>query len=444
MLVDTPMFASPRVIAIDDEKDHLDGLVSSLSLGGVACLPLQYTGFVKEQAQFQPCPDVRIIFADLQLDVSQFDDMARFGTLRSVLQEIIRPQGPYFIVLWTQYPKKAVKLEEYLLERLEGVTKPFKVLPLDKAEHGGGYVKNKDKLIGAIFDLIKELPQIGALFDWETGVLRAAGDTVTSVLKLASTKQPDQRASEVGRILSQLAIGAVGKKHVEVDRFQAVNEALLPILADRNANRRSTVSDARVWNTAIPSPLSPEPFTLEEAASLNRMANVDVPDKPRTIDSKASERGAVIPLPTKLRRSFKERFGIEESDAAKKSFHCNCFAADNDCFRWVLVQTQAACDHVLSRPGPVPCYLGLEMPFPTRAGVPPMALWKSPALELDSKIRQLRVSALFPLSIGPAKFSEAIDNATPIYRLREQMLNELIYHMHSHGARPGMMSFRDE
>ena len=59
--------------------------------------------------------------------------------------------------------------------------------------------------------------------------------------------------------------------------------------------------------------------------------------------------------------------------------------------------------------------------------------------EFGGEIRRLRVSGSFPLALPASVTSEA----TPIYRLREQALNDLIYRVHSHGARPGIMSFGD-
>ena len=48
------------------------------------------------------------------------------------------------------------------------------------------------------------------------------------------------------------------------------------------------------------------------------------------------------------------------------------------------------------------------------------------------------MNAGFQVSLSPtAKVVEK-----PIFRLREQLLNELIYRLHSHGARPGFISFR--
>lgn len=406
--------------------------MSGLQRSGVACLPIHFTG---DLSTLEPCPDVRIIFTDLHLVGQASDHTTQFSTLGGLLEETIAPRGPYFILLWTRYPNQATALEGFLNERIVGVTKPFAVRSLEKADHldDSGNLRDEGKLMKAIRGLISELPQMAALFNWERHVLRAAGNTVSSLLALASSDASADRAAKAGRILRWLGIAAVGENHVDDDRFRAVNEALLPILADVIAKLRAD-DDAAVWQAALPAG-RPTPLSQEEAARLNGMVHVD------TKATSGMGRGNVILLPPCVQQSFEERFGIDELAAARKQFQCPDFATGDDRYRWVLVQSQAACDYAQSRPGPVPCYLGLEMPFRARrSGTPPAALWTSPALqlELEGTARQLRVSAAFPVSFGPTKF----DQGEPIYRLREQILNDLIYHVHSHGGRPGFLSFR--
>lgn len=420
------MFGSPRVLAVDDNKTHLDGLVNGLQRSGVACLPIHFPDGLS--ALVDTCPDVRIIFADLHLIGQASEYTRQFDTLGGLLENIA-PRGPYFIILWTHYPDQATELEKFLDDRIEDVTKPFAVRPLAKDDHldSAGNLLDEGGLMDAIRRLMAELPQVGALFDWESKVLYAAGATVSSVLSLASTIPSADRAAETGRVLAWLGAEAVGHEHVANDPFRAVNEALLPIFADRIANLRS---DDKVWKNALVA-TDGRPLSREQAGSLNRMVHLD-------LDARASARGAVIPLPSSLQERFQASFSFDEMTAADKQFHCRDFTADDNRFRWVLVQAQAACDYAQSRPGPVPCYLGLEMPF-RRPGKTPAALWISPSLKLHDKVRQLRVSATFPVSMGPEEFYAG----TPIYRLREQILNDLIYHVHSHGARPGLLSFRD-
>lgn len=424
------MFGSPRILAIDDDKKHLDGLVNGLQRNGVACLPIHFTG---DPSALKPCPDVRIIFTDLNLIRQQYNQSAQFAALGGLLEETIAPRGPYCILLWTQYPDQANALEKFLDDRIAHVTKPFAVRSLAKADHldNTGNLLDEGGLMKAIRGLIAELPQMDALFSWERCVLHAAGNTVSSLLALASSDASADRAAEAGRILRWLGIAAVGENHVDEDRFRAVNEALLPILADVIAKQRA--ADDAVWQAALVPAGRQDSLSQEKAARLNGMVHVD------TAVTGGVDRGNVILLPPCVRQSFEERFGIDEPTAARKQFRCADFTIGDDQYRWVLVQSQAACDYAQSRPGPVPCYLGLEMPCPTkRSGATPAALWISPALQLEGKVRQLRVSAAFPVSVGPTKF----DQGEPIYRLREQILNDLIYYVHSHGGRPGFLSFR--
>ena len=59
-------------------------------------------------------------------------------------------------------------------------------------------------------------------------------------------------------------------------------------------------------------------------------------------------------------------------------------------------------------------------------------------VEFEGEIRRLRVNAGSSLSLPRS----AMQDVTPLYRLREQILNDLAYQpVHTHGARPGIISF---
>lgn len=426
------MFPSPRVVIIDDQLTHLTGLAKSLNRRGVASIHVLFT---EDPARIPPCPDVRVIFADLHLGPGSLstNPMTDFSTINSLLENEIKPVGPYFILLWTHYPDQAPALRTFLDERLKGVKKPFDVVPLAKADHlENGNVKDEDRLLAEIDSIAGGLPQIGALFDWESRVLRATGDTVSSLLELTSAEEADQRIAKLKRILATLGIEAVGETHVDDDRFRAVNEALLPILADRIADLRSAHGSNDIWARAFDTGDDARGLSVDDAAKLNRLVHVADPG-----NAGGAERGVVIPLPG--RDDFRSVFDIEESDAASDQFRCKDFVPDDDRFRWVLVQCQAACDHAQSQPGPLPFHLGLDFPEENRSKgkQPSAAVWTSPPFEFNGTDRLLRVSARFPISLPSAK----VRNERPVYRLREQLLNDLIHHLHTHGGRPGLISF---
>lgn len=428
------MLGSPRIVAIDDQEEHLAGLANCLNQNGVACLQIPYKG---KSTGIKPCPDVRVIFADLQLVPGpRSDHLSDFTGIGSLLETTIKPIGPYFIFLWTQYPDQASGLLEYLNERLgPGVTKPYDVRPLPKSRHidPDGNISD-DKLMEEITDITRDLPQAAALFDWEGRVLRAAGSTVSSILNLAPTGKTEERSARLGGILGRLGVEAVGRNHVERDRFRAVNDALLPILADRISKTASDHSDEELWRVALRTPDVRESLPAEDAARLNRLVHIADPGS-----TSSAARGAVVPLPDSRRASFQDQFGIEETEAATKRFRCKNFDLDSERFRWVLAQCQAACDYAQSNRGSVPFYLGLDFPEQHRAtsGKPPDSTWRGPMFEFDGEIRRLRVNAGFPLALAATELQQI----EPLYRLREHILNDLVYHVHTHGARPGTMLF---
>ena len=429
------MLASPRIIAIDDEPDHLLGLADCLNRQGISCLRIHFTG---DPAGVKVCPDVRIIFADLHLGMgSPSDHKSNFSMIGGLLRDTIKPSGPYFIILWTQFSEQAEALRTFL-DRLDtDVAKPFGVQSLPKADHlyPDGSVKDEEALIGAIKGILGNSPQLAALFDWEGRVLGSTGRTVSSILDLATAEGTAQRANEVGRILSRLAIEAVGASNVETDAFRAVNEALLPILADRISALRSGVPQQDIWSEALEPVAGLPSLSLENAARLNSLVHVAEAD---TVAG--TERGVVVGLPKRYLRRFDRCFGITQQDAAAREFRCTQFDETDNRFRWVLVQCEAACDHAQANPGTLPFYLGLAFPAGCRqkGSKPPASTWRGPAFDLDGHPRVLRVSARFPVAL-PRSYAP---NLTPMFRLREQILNQLTYHIHTHGARPGMIAFR--
>lgn len=430
------MLTSPRIIVVDDELDHLQGLARCLNRHGVACLGIHFTG---DPSSIKACSDVRIIFADLHLAGPASNPDAYFATIGGLLEETIRPSGPYFIVLWTVYPDQASALLKFLEDRLQRVTKPFDILPLEKSRYldEKGQVRDEEALMAEIQAITERLPQIGALFNWECRVLEATGKTLASVLELASTEEVDKRASKVGRILANLASGAVGQSHVKEDRFRAVNDALLPVLADRIASLRKADRDRDVWEKAFDPAVASQNLSIRVAARLNQLAHIDVTEPGRV---KGSDPGAIVPLPESFRKDFRDMFGIDEKEAAQTQFRCKAFDPQDGRFRWVLVQSQAACDHAQTQPGSLPYYLGLDFPHACvqKNRTSPEPLWESPVFQFDGEIRVLHVSARFPMAISHVE----AQGAMPLYRLREQILNHLIYRLHGHGARPGMISFR--
>lgn len=423
---------APRVIVIDDAQEDLNALTDALNWYGAACLPIRFSG---DDSEIPRCPAVRVIFADLHLLPAQTEDATQqFSVIASLIEEKIQPSGPYLVILWTRYPEQASACRQFLQERLKGVSKPFAVVPLDKSDHlAKGQLKSVENLAGAIERVVSDRPQVAALLNWEERVLDASAATVGSIQSLAMTSadagSPDK---ELGSLLVSLATAAVGE-HVETDPFQAVNGALLPILADSLATTPS--NDDPLWRAVIEDRGSQQRLDLETAARLNRLLHFAM--QPETIRGDA--RGAVIALPEEYRGdAFEATFGLSAADELAKQFAFRKLENESILDDWVLVQCQAACDYAQKQPGPIPYQLGLLVPAERRAKnrKPPESLWQSPCFDLNDEVFFLHVNARFSLSLPRTRAK----GEEPLFRLREQLLNELIYRLHSYGARPGIVS----
>lgn len=426
------MLPATRVVVIDDEQKDLEGLAESLNRNGVACLPIRFTGGASDVPH---CPDVRLVFADLHLLAGPPGEYARdFSTIGGLIEDRLRPTGPYLIVLWTRYPEEADGLYDYLNRGLEGVTKPFAVQPLRKDVHlaGDGSLRSTDALMEEIERVVGSQPQVGALLNWEDRMTEAVSESVASVMELAEpVSDSGSTAEEIGNLLANLAVAGVGEKHVEEDRFRAVNEALLPILADRVARMRSRDRDEALWRGAFDRDGTKARLPPRKAARLNRFFHIGEP-------SEGWERGAVIALAEEhCEQGFERTFGVPERALARDQFWEKELGRSDLAPRWVLVQTQAACDYAQSRPGPLPFHLGLIVrKSAVRSKRPPEALWMSPCFEFEGEEQFLHVNARFQLSLAHGRLEET----EPLCRLREQLLNDLIFRLHSYGARPGIIS----
>jgi hypothetical protein len=427
------MLPAPRIIAIDDKLEDLKGLAEGLNAYGAACLQFHFTG---SGAGLSQCPHVRVIFADLHLTDGGAggDHTKHFSVIGGLIEETIVPTGPYFVVLWTNFPDQAANLQTFL-ERIKGVPKPMVVAALNKAEHLGadGKLKDVKALIAAIGEIVRQQPRIAALLNWEDRALDAAADTVSAILGLIPEHAPsNERPAKLGKILAQLAAASVGVEHVDKDRFHAVNEALVPIIFDRMSALRVQDADKSVWDAAFDKADIAASLSVDEAAVLNRFLHIA---KPAT--ATGADRGAVIKLPATVTDEEFEKLFTMKKDAAAKQFACATYN-DKEC-HWMVVQAQAACDYAQSQPGSLPFYVGLELPLANlKQGSLPAATWTSPVFEANGVNRMLAVNARFPLPL-PVEIAKA---SAVEYRLREALINDLTYKVHSYGARPGIISFR--
>lgn len=430
------MLPSPRIIAIDDEESELNALVNSLNSSGYACLAVKYTA----EGVVCNAGDARVIFFDLHLNGnSNAPRETHFTTILSTLAEI-KPAGPYVIILWTKYSADdegnpaGPALFDYLKERLKGTPKPYNVLALDKIEYlRSGRVNDVAALIGRINELLGVDAQIRALLSWEKDVLNSASGTVNQLVNLAIDAN-----IPLASVLANLASAAVGTKNMEIDPYQAVNEALVPILADRLGGLPATIENKDIhsglWRSAYSEKDLAGGLVESQVRAVNRFVNLSG----RVSGYTLADRGAVADLNgIWSRKDFNEYFGLDYSEAINKYYSVIKANTDLDNISWVVCQVRAACDYANDKPVPMPYFIGVEIESKyLKSGSRPEHIWVSPVLDIDKAGRVLifNAGAILVLTADRAR------KCSIKYRIKDQMLNDMLFKLRLHQARPGMIS----
>ncbi|MBJ7416803.1 MAG: hypothetical protein JHC88_15355, partial [Niveispirillum sp.] len=493
------MLPAPRFIAIDDKQHHLTGLLGAFQEMGAPCLGIHFTGDEITADHFR---HARVIFMDLHLadTGSGTTDNQHYNTIAGILWDCMRPQcGPFILVLWTEHPEKCSELEKLLDERL--VTnphcRPLAILPLGKSQFidlTDGTPKNPKGLLEAVRDAVSQNPQLSALLAWEGRAMDAASATLGALLDLVPADKRSAAAcgSEIDRLLSILAIAAVGKTNVGSDPQGAVMHALAPILADRMSHVEIQQAEKQLWVSAVTRVGEKLEVTAEEAGRVNQMLHLAIPDA-ETL--KSTDRGAVVDLPDEwlTATGFKSGFGVKPATAAyefgieDRKFkgtlkwrllqiqtsrdHAQAkiglqheWLTDRDfesgfdvkpatiahdmgveakkikktkrTLKWRLLQIQASCDYAQAKIGLQPYVLALEVPLdmPWKKGERD-ALWCSPVLSGEAGLYRLVINSRFRFGLSKDK----AEQLSVRYRLREQLLSEAVHHVQSHGNRPGIV-----
>jgi len=434
------MFPGAKIIAVDDDENGLEQIVSTLRRLRMACVAYHY-----------PDPDlgadanfcgVRLVFMDIQLVGGTSPGAGNvYDAPISVLRRTIREDnGPYALITWSNNPS----WYDGLLVRMKETPamtrrQPFYTVSLDK----NAYAADAEKLRIAVSSIISGNPAFGALLDWERRVA-AAGENVLRMIGTFSEQFEGATPSDkVDHLLSKLAADAFGKEHVKDHLFEAVNEALLPLLTDALNTQFFSEDRNRLWEAAVTKSDEVVALDVDASSKLNSAVLFDHFD-----GIKPYRRGAVLALPELPEDAFLTRFGAKPDalrgallkiDIPKK-------------LQWILVQIQAACDFSQPKQGPLPYLLGAVIPADFtpkkdtigQALARPKSVWTSPELAPIDGVCSTRfqIAVLHGISFPMTRKAIAEANYRVLGRFKDQVISAIAHEHHSHGSRPGFVSFQ--
>ncbi len=438
------IFTSPRFVVVDDDSRHLNAILNVFQELGTPCLGVTYQPEGLDKANFE---GVRALFLDLHLidHTPTTDDKQHFAHIAGLLQDnISRSGGPFVLVVWTAHEQSVEPLKTYLDEAIDEASpaRPLAIVSLPKDQFinvgTGGVLADKARdLRDAVAATIEDIPQLAALLSWEADVQAAASETLATLMELVPDEgqHSAEFADRLGGVLARLAGAAVGEPHVAADPRAAITSALAPILADRIVNQRESEAASDVWKSAVAgnSETALDPMSL---GKVNRMLHIAVP--PETI--KPIDWGAVVKLPDAwwTDEKMKKRFDVTRCELLEQEHMLR--KEEGERCRPRLVRIGAACDHAQNRPGPLTYLLALEVPVGCRRkGKLPASVWSSPTLAVNEDDPfVLEVNARYALNMVKA----CTEEWQSVYRLREQLLMQLIAHAGSYLTRPGIVSLR--
>ena len=440
------MFTAPRFVVVDDNERHLTAIVRIFQLIGSPCMGIRYDAETPfDSRHFR---GVRVLFLDLHLleGLAASDENRHFAQIASILEDNIAVAGgPFVLVVWTRYPDLCTQLTTYLNDRLDPAkphARPISVSCLDKERFinlDTGDILQSDALRTAVQEAVTRNPQLGAMLTWETDVLSAAGETLTALIDLVpvASRRTNTYPTALDTQLSRLAVAAVGETNVPNDRRAAVNAALSPILSDRIQNQVVTAETRATWNSALTKDQDAQlndGLTDQDTGRVNRMLHLATTDSESI---RSTDWGAVVVFSDawKTDENMRTRYGSTLNEIMANDFKIG----DQDVARCKLrlVRVGAVCDHAQGRTGPIPYLMAVEIPSGLKRNKVSDAEWRSPILALvgDDGPFRLHVNSRYLIT----STAPQADVWTVAYRLREQLLMDLVNHAAGYVSRPGIV-----
>lgn len=319
---------------------------------------------------------------------------------------------------------------------------PAAVVPLSKNAHidtSNGTVKDPAALREAIRERLEGNPAFAAIMEWEVGVLSASGRVMSDLAAMSRGATLNARGVALAQVLRRLANASVGAPNAARDVRSAVYGALAPLLSDHLANLSHGARDpfTAAFNEGV---LPPGPMPRADVARLNTKLHVATPAGEQLAPT---DWGAV----SGLGRGFSwERCGLEGGDyfvaqvlGTRNGAYGHTVDAKPKDVELVQIRLGAACDYAQKSDGPISFVLGALFPETTTDLKHPKNSpnWMSPSLLVDGRRVRLVVNPRIQYTLS----RRVAVRLTVRFRLREQLLMELVDHVGHHASRPGILRF---
>jgi hypothetical protein len=446
-----------RVLAVDNKADELDSIQDGLMAAGVPCIPLMYDlmGGI-EINEIMDTSHVRFLFMDLNLnEIENPVPTSVVGPLIDALMQLNIP-GPYALIFWTKHSELVDEVMNLLKERIsEKMRLPFFFTTMHKdllSLPGKGDATYKEKLTSLTLEINKVFHRkviFSSILTWENKVLEAASNTLKTLHDTVRAPQISgvaQKETEFSNLLKNLATSAWGGKAAVNNWGSSVASGLSPFLADNLDYGISCDSVyGKIWGAALGEEEAQKlpagvPHILNTSCAIDSMCKVK------------DAHGVWLEFKLTISPEFINAFGDSGrsllDDFVDVEKILNAGANPESKIKLGMLDITRTCDYANRKHGLRRFVLGaiVSAELYKKPKKKHEAIHQLPEVSLDDgagKKQQsiVQVNLRYVLSLPDNSPLLANSIVFPRFRIRKQILMDVIAKFGAHSISPGILSF---
>lgn len=454
------MLMQSRVLVVDDRDDHGKSIAAALWRCGFPVLFVRYDEKTLLDGNSSVQKGVRIVFMDINLSGGNLGDSGTaFSQVQMAVTSLLAADnGPWALVTWSSHDDQADALYAHLRERLPESLRPVSLGKLDKAKLLPPDLDNGtlQELEQEIDKQLSEIGPLACLLGWEGHVYEAASSVIhllgETAEKLAATQNGSTLEDSLVCLVRRLVAADGGQAAaVASDVAPYLYRVLSPLLADR---LDSTAPSAQCKGLPVPpqSPVIPPAWSRKVNSMINLDPMVGMPPVPGAIY--ILEDPWLIPglsaelVPDRdIQRFITDHFLSVHPSLGVIDCGATC--------RLALLDVTPPCDHAQEnapwRRHVIACRVaadslhlicGKKPPLKERDSPRPKSLnlWMTPEMADAAGDFVLVLDANLWITIPEKSILAALGH--PSYRLRDQLMSDVIGWLGRHITRRGHVALR--
>jgi hypothetical protein len=466
------MISMSGFVLVDDNEAELKVIHDCFVRAGIPCLPINYINNDPDNITGIDHIDTdvltpRVVITDLNLSEGTLDAKSLAGPLAELLSNLVK-SGPYILYFWSKNASKVEEVVDVLKSRFsDKFNFPLHWGIIDKTEFNAKPSELKNK----VQSLLQDSPLFNALFDWENRVASAALKTTNSLFEITAPKLGDtmSHAESLSDTLAVIGNEAVGIKNAMANPSVAIDVGLAPVLNDRLS---VMFSDASLWRDAVPKIGKRSNVQSDTKANLNSFYHIEnvnstysknckgvfvkvsaeIVDKPK---QKAKFEGKLgRNLDTILTDEFISTRKLEgKSKCEMRQFRTEAKMSSILGF----IELSADCDQAQRKTKLHKYVLAALVPIKyeeltyfehddIKRDRAHEGIYRTPTFKLNNEMYILLISYRYQIGTVPQSNTNNIEYINkwfgdPIFRLKEQILNDISFQCAQHSMRPGIVAF---